>query len=126
MSSTDHAGVREIDLYVIGALDAPRVEAFERHAATCDACAAALAEAARLELAFETVANREERARVVRPRAVAAAYGAAGVVAMAAAVMLWIGHSFASIAPADGVSAAHGSMQDGAILDARSDALDGG
>jgi hypothetical protein len=124
-----HATAAELELYVMGALDASRVEAFEAHCAECDACAAALSGEARLEMAFEQVQRVSARARVVVPvRAVA--YGAAGLVAMAAAMLLWVGHG--SLAPAspgagDGTAAVgHAPMDDGAILDARNDALDGG
>ena len=127
-----HATAAELELYVMGALDASRVEAFEAHCAECDACAAALSGEAQLEMAFEQVQRVSARARmasVARPvRAVA--YGAAGLLAMAAATLLWVGH--ASLAPAspgagDGTAAVgHAPMDDGAILDARNDALDGG
>jgi hypothetical protein len=123
-----HATAAELELYVLGALDADRVEAFEAHCATCDACAGALAGEASLEIAFEQVQQRASRAPARRPfRAVA--YGAAGVLAMAAAVLLWIGHgSLPSPAGAGEGTAAigHAPLDDGAILDARNDALDGG
>jgi len=104
--STRHATEAELELYVLGALDADRTEAVEAHCAACDACKAA-------------------RVQVVRPlRAVA--YGAAGVLAMAAAVLLWIGHT-PTAGAGDGTAAVgHAPMDDGAILDARNDALDGG
>jgi hypothetical protein len=127
-----HATPAELELYVLGALDASRVDAFEAHCAECDACAAALSGEASLELAFEQVQRVATRTRVTRLtqplRAVA--YGAAGLLAMAAATLLWVGH--ASLSPAspsagDGTAAVgHAPMDDGAILDARNDALDGG
>jgi anti-sigma factor RsiW len=120
-----HATVAELELYVLGAIDADRIEAFEAHCAECDACAAALAGEASLEIAFEQVTRRGARVQVVRPlRAVA--YGAAGVLAMAAAVLLWIGHTPAAGAGEGTAAASHAPMDDGAILDARNDALDGG
>jgi anti-sigma factor RsiW len=120
-----HATEKELELYVLGALEADRVEAFEAHCAACDACAAALAGEASLEIAFEQVAKRAARVQVARPlRAVA--YGAAGVLAMAAAVLLWIGHTPASGAGEGTAAVGHAPMDDGAILDARNDALDGG
>jgi anti-sigma factor RsiW len=122
-----HATSAELELYVLGALDAARVQEFEAHCAACDACAAALAGEARLEVAFEQVARRSVRVAVVRPLRVAA-YGAAGLVAMAAAMLLWFGHTSAGGAAAgEGTSSmVHHAMDDGAILDARNDELDGG
>ena len=123
----NHATAAELELYVVGALDADRIESFEAHCASCDACAAALAGEASLELTFEQVARRSSRVHASRPlRAVA--YGAAGVLAMAAAVLLWIGHTQAAAAGAGEGTAAvrHATMDDAAILDARNDALDGG
>ena len=122
-----HATAADLESYVLGALEPSRVAAFEAHCAECDACAAALAAEACLEVAFEQVARRPVRASTPRPLR-AAAYGAAGLVAMAAAVVLWFGHSPASPASAgEGTAAAsHHAMDDGAILDARNDALDGG
>jgi anti-sigma factor RsiW len=124
-----HVSALEVESYVLGMLDASRVEEFEAHCSECDACAAALAGEAQLEVAFEQVARQP--ARMVAPRSLrTAAYGAAGAAAMAAAVLLWFGHTAASTATAsDGsgtASAAHHPMDDGAILDARNDALDGG
>jgi anti-sigma factor RsiW len=122
-----HATSAELELYVLGALDATRVEEFEAHCASCNGCAAALAGEARLEVAFEQVARRSVRVAVARPLRVAA-YGAAGLVAMAAAMLLWFGHTSAGTAAAgEGTaSMAHHAMDDGAILDARNDELDGG
>lgn len=124
-----HATAAELEAYVLGALDEGLVEGFEAHCAECDECARALAGEARLEVAFETVARRPSRVPVPVTRPLrAAAYGAAGLVAMAAAVLLWFGHSPATAATTgDGTAAAaHHTMDDGAILDARNDALDGG
>ena len=121
-----HATAAEMEAYVMGALEPSRIEAFEAHCAGCEACAAALSGEARLEVAFETVARRPSRLPVARPMRVAM-YGAAGLAAMAAAVLLWFGHAPASAAAGEGTAAAgHHSMEDGAILDARNDALDGG
>ena len=126
-----HVTSTELEAYVLGSLPAERVDAFEGHCASCDACAAALSGEARLEMTFEQVARRSARVQLLRPvRAVA--YGAAGIVAMAAAVLLWVGHAPASSAAAgvtgEGASAsvARAPAGDGAILDARNDALDGG
>ncbi|MGD0529323.1 MAG: hypothetical protein ABSE49_29560 [Polyangiaceae bacterium] len=120
-----HATGAELELYVLGALDADRNEALEAHCAECDACAAALAGEASLEIAFEQVARKATRAPVTRPlRAVG--YGAAGVLAMAAAALLWIGRAPATGAGEGTAAVGHAPMDDGAILDARNDALDGG
>lgn len=125
--SGQHATPAELELYVLGALGDDRVESFEAHCAACDACAAALSGEAKLELAFEQVTRRAVRTRVERPMR-AVAYGAAGVLAMAAAVLLWIGHSTPSAAAAGEGTAgiSRSPVSDGAILDARNDALDGG
>ena len=55
------------------------------------------------------------------------ARGAAGLLAMAAAVALWIGRT-PGASGEGGVTASvpHHAMDDGAILDALNDALDGG
>jgi anti-sigma factor RsiW len=122
-----HVSSRDLESYVLGSLEADRIEAFEAHCAECDACAAALAGEAQLEVAFEQIAKQPTRI-VATPRPLrAAAYGAAGLVAMAAAVVLWFGHSPTSTASSEGTAAAaHHAMGDGAILDAKNDALDGG
>jgi anti-sigma factor RsiW len=130
-----HATSAELELYVLGGLDPERAAVVEEHCASCDTCARGLAGEARLEVAFEQVARRAERAPVVARPVRVAAYGAAGLVAMAAAVLLWFGRVTATPTigglPGEGrdrptAAAAHHSMQDGAILDARNDALDGG
>ena len=125
--SAVHATARELEAYVMGALDAPRAEAVESHCAACEQCSAALAGEASLEIAFEQVAKRVSRVPAHRPLR-AAAYAAAGVLAMAAAAVLWVGRAPAAAAAAgDGTaSVGHSAIQDGAILDARNDALDGG
>ncbi len=121
-----HATAAELSAYVFGTLDASRIPELEEHCATCDACAEALAGEARLELAFEQVARQPARPPAARPLR-AAAYGAAGVVAMAAAVLLWFSHGTPSASAAEGgATAGHHAMEDGAILDARNDAQDGG
>jgi anti-sigma factor RsiW len=130
-----HATSAELELYVLGGLDPERAAVVEEHCASCDACARGLAGEARLEVAFEQVVRRAcparaetgDRAPVVARPVRAAAYGAAGLVAMAAAVLLWFGRAAATPTTGEGTAAAaHHSMQDGAILDARNDALDGG
>jgi anti-sigma factor RsiW len=120
-----HATSAELELYVLGALDPARVEAFEAHCAACPSCAAALTGEARLEMAFEQVGKRSLRGSVLRPLR-AAAYGAAGLLTMAAAVFLVIGRAPASATGEGTAATSHHPMDDGAILDARNDALDGG
>jgi hypothetical protein len=126
--STQHATSAELELYVLGALDGAHAERVEAHCAACDRCAAALAAEARLETAFEQVAARSVRAPTFRPlRAVA--YSAAGLLTMAAAVVIWFGHVPVSVSAGTGegtAAASHHPTEDGAILDARNDALDGG
>ncbi len=122
-----HATAAELEHYVLGALDAGRVEEFEAHCAECEACAAALAGEARLEVAFEQVARRPTR--IPQPAAAsvrAATYGAAGLLAMAAAMLLWLGHTPPHAGSGEASAAMSHAMDDGAILDARNDALDGG
>jgi anti-sigma factor RsiW len=127
MTGDRHATSAELELWVLGGLDPERAAVVEEHCASCDACARALAGEARLEVAFEQMARRAERAPAVMRPVRAAAYGAAGLVAMAAAVLLWFGRAAATPTTGEGTAAAaHHSMQDGAILDARNDALDGG
>jgi len=122
-----HATAEELELYVLGALDAGLTGPLEAHCAVCDACAKALAGEATLEMAFEQVARRTVRVHAARPVR-ALGYGAAGMLAMAAAVLLWMGRAPTTAAGAgEGTaSARHATMDDGAILDARNDALDGG
>lgn len=122
-----HVTARDLEGYVLGALDAGRIDDFEAHCAICDSCAAALSGEARLEVAFEQVARHPARGLTPRPLR-AAAYGAAGLLAMAAAVAVWFSHALVTGGPAgDGTAAAmHHAMGDGAILDAKNDALDGG
>jgi ferric-dicitrate binding protein FerR (iron transport regulator) len=120
-----HATREELELYVLGAIEGGPAEAVEAHCACCPRCAEALAREAQLEMAFEQVARQTPRStRRARPLR-AAAYGAAGVVAMAAAAVLWFGR--APLPAGEGTSAASGqaSAMDGAILDS-DDVLDGG
>jgi anti-sigma factor RsiW len=123
-----HATAAELELYVLGALDADQVGSFEAHCAACDACAAALSGEASLELSFEQVARRSARAVPAARPLRTVAYGVAGVVAMAATVLLWMGRPAAGVGGAGEGTAAmsHAPLDDGAILDARNDALDGG
>jgi len=122
-----HATAAELEGYILGSLEASRIPAIEDHCAECDVCAAALAGEARLEVAFEQVARQPSRIATARPLR-AAAYGAAGLAAMAAAVLLWFSHAptTATAAGEGSTATVHHAMDDGAILDARNDALDGG
>ncbi len=124
--STRHATSADLELYVLGALDAALAERVESHCVECAACAAALAGEARLETAFEQVASRSVRASMMHP-ARAATYAAAGLLAMAAATAVWVGHAPVGTSAGEGTaSVPHHPLDDGAILDARNDALDGG
>ncbi len=145
--SARHRTAAELEAYVMGALGGQAAEELEAHAAECELCAAALAREARMEMAFEQVAKQAAAQPVLvlaRARR-AAAYGAAGVVSLAAAVLLWVGaggaavhggrHTASGRATSVGVGEPGGegtpvlqsSGRDGAvILDARNDALDGG
>lgn len=124
--STRHATSAELELYVLGGLDAARAERVEAHCVECAPCAAALAGEARLETAFEQIAARSVRASMMRP-ARAATYGAASLLAVAAATAIWVGHAPVGTGAGEGTaSAPHHALDDGAILDARNDALDGG
>jgi hypothetical protein len=123
-----HPSVNELELYVLGGLDAVRTDALETHVASCHTCAIALRREACLELAFEQVARRTQRAALHRVKRLGA-YGGAGIVAVAAAAILWVGRSPGSGAaaaggPADAVTRA--AVDDGAVLDSRSDSSDGG
>jgi anti-sigma factor RsiW len=128
-----HATAAELEAYVMGALAGSSAEALEDHAAACDACAAALAREASLEIAFEQVAKQAAQVPVARPVR-AATYGAVGFLAVAAAVVVWLGRApgpqgtAASGGAESGPGiAAHAPLSDGAvILDARLDTLDGG
>lgn len=146
--SARHRTAAELEAYVMGALGGSAAEELEAHAAECEECAAALAREARMEMAFEQVAKQAAARPVVEMVARArraAAYGAAGVVAMAAAVLLWVGAGGAAVhgvahssngratgaavgdPGGEGTPVLQSSGRDGAvILDARNDALDGG
>ena len=123
-----HATAKELELYVLGALDAGPARGFEAHCASCDA----MRRGAR---------RRGEAGDGVRAGGATAAprTGGAGRCgrsptersgpgAMAAAVLLWFGRSARGDGGGGGGDRRRGSppMDDGAILDARNDALDGG
>jgi len=122
-----HPTPTELEHYVMGALGVDHCERLEAHCGECDGCAAALAQEARLELAFERVARRSIRSRRGRPVR-AAGYGAAGLLAVAAATFLWVGRTSATTAAAGERmgTARRYAVDDAAILDAQNDALDGG
>lgn len=94
---TEHIAARELERYVIGALDDVSVARVDAHVASCDACMRALSREAALEMAFEAVARGEAapskvaslgRARSARAVAIACAVG--GALSLAAAWMLWV------------------------------------
>lgn len=123
---SQHATPAELELYVLGAMVADRVDSFEAHCAGCEACAARLSDEAKLEMVLEQVSRRAVRVQAIRP-ARALAYGAAGLVAMAAVVLLWVGHGPGPVGTGgEAASVSRAPLSDGAILDARNDALDGG
>ncbi len=128
-----HVRAAELELYVLGALEEPRGMAVETHCAACERCAAQLAREARLEMAFEQVA-REHLPKVAGRRAPdqatrplrALAYGTAGLVAMAAAAVLWLGRAPVPVGEGGVAAGGQASAMDGAALDVQDDALDGG
>lgn len=67
MSAARHPLSEELELYVLGALDAQSAARLERHVRRCSPCAAALAEEARLETTLRALvpAVRRAPARVV-------------------------------------------------------------
>jgi len=88
---SDHVSRDALEAYVMGALDDAELEAVEAHVAACSACEARLQHEARLEMAFARVADHvapERPRRAVRVAAPLAATG--GVLAVAAAMMLWL------------------------------------
>jgi hypothetical protein len=141
-----HATPGEFELYVQGALEGARAAFVESHCASCAPCAAGLAREASLEIAFEQIARRVPRPTTEPLRldggvvhtwwgrpARAAACGAAGLVAMAAAAVLWLGRSPVGAGEASGAAQVvlgsggpQASTLDGATFDALHDALDGG
>jgi anti-sigma factor RsiW len=122
-----HVTPVELELYVLGGLGPADSERLEAHCGGCRACAVALMSEARLELAFEQVAKRSIRSRMLRPVRTAG-YAAAGLLAMAAAVVLWVGRApLPATAAGEGMgTASQHPAADAEILDARNDALDGG
>ena len=128
-----HATSDELSQYVMGVLGPAHARRLETHTIECGACAERLAVEARFELAFERVAEHSATSGGLRSMR-AVAFGAAGLLAAAAAVLLWVGHASpmpaaaAENAGGEGraVSGPHSALGDGAILDVRSDVLDGG
>ena len=85
-----HATREALEAYVIGALDEAESARLESHVLACPACEARLQHEASLELAFTQVARAPERPRRVgRVAGPIAAVG--GVLAVAAAMVLWLG-----------------------------------
>lgn len=102
--SEPHCTPEELAGYVQGLLCAARARALESHASACDACAEALAEEARVELALYEVVDSRRRApsrphRAPSPFLRAAGVGLAGL-AMAAAAVLSLGAVSASVSAA--------------------------
>jgi anti-sigma factor RsiW len=56
-----HVSPSDLEQYIIDGLDAVRAAAVEAHVARCEACGAALAKEATLEMAFEQVARAPVR-----------------------------------------------------------------
>ena len=88
---SEHVTRPALEAYVIGTLDEAESACLEAHVASCAACEARLQHEATLELAFAQVADHvEERPRkTVRLAAPMAAAG--GFLAIAAAMILWLG-----------------------------------
>ncbi len=89
--SESHVAREALEAYVIGALDEAEAARLESHVLACPACEARLQHEASLELAFTQVARAPE-ARPRRAGRVAAPIAAVGgVLAVAAAMILWLG-----------------------------------
>ena len=92
--SEPHVTREALEAYVIGALDEAESARLESHVLACPACEARLQHEASLELAFTQVARAPERrvGRVGRVGRVAGPIAAVGgVLAVAAAMVLWLG-----------------------------------
>ncbi len=102
--STLHPVASDLELYVMGALDPATAARIEAHVGECEACAAALAHEARLEMAFEQIAHAPEtgvrivaakrdaaaRAATAHRRTVTFACALGGALSIAAAWFLWV------------------------------------
>ena len=102
--TTLHPMASDLELYVMGALDAVTGARVEAHVAECSACAEALAHEARLEMAFEQIAHEPEtgvrlvaakraaaaRAGTAHRRTVTFACALGGALSIAAAWFLWV------------------------------------
>jgi anti-sigma factor RsiW len=123
-SSSNGPAADALASYVIGALSEAEAEKLEAHVYACDACSEALAREARLERAFELMAEDMvpeplvlERPRLEQPLPVAARVlgrgrwgGVVGAVAIAASALLWLGPGHGRTWPTTEVgSTAHGS-----------------
>jgi Putative zinc-finger len=102
-----HVGLSDLGLYVMGGLDVLRAARVEQHVLECASCAEALAREARLEMAFEQIAVRVARPSTAPSRApgrprptVTLSGGAMAAVALAAAVLLWVGRGAVDRHPA--------------------------
>jgi anti-sigma factor RsiW len=151
-----HLSARDLEAFVIGALDPVRASEVEAHVLECERCSSALAGEAKLEMALDEIANAPTvrdvpapRPISIRARQVARArtgflMAAAGTLSLAAAWMIWLApasHSRATGTAMGGgdssdvvaTAAAHGpqAAQDAALPKisdamARYDSLDGG
>jgi hypothetical protein len=125
-----HAAADTLASYIIGALSEADAEKLEAHVFACDACSEALAREARLERAFELMAEDmvpeplvlehvlEHQARLPVPARVLGRGrwgGVVGAVAIAASALLWLGPGHGRTWPSSEVGTARGS---GAALDA--------
>lgn len=81
-----HIAQGTLEAYVTCSLTDVECAEVEAHVASCAPCAARLSREARYELAFAEVAARAERPR----RSISLMVPAAGALAMAAAVLLWM------------------------------------
>jgi anti-sigma factor RsiW len=89
--SERHVTEDALEAYVMGALDDAAIVHVEAHVASCRACEARLQHEASLEIAFAHVADHVAPERPRRALRVGAPIAAAGgVLAVAAAMLLWL------------------------------------
>ncbi|HEY1960555.1 MAG TPA: zf-HC2 domain-containing protein [Polyangiaceae bacterium] len=87
---SEHLSREALEGYVIGSLDEAECARVEAHVTRCAACEARLQHEASLELAFTQVAARAEEKPRRAPRYAASAVAFGGVLAFAAAMVLWL------------------------------------
>lgn len=86
-----HLSQDALEAYVIGALDEGELARVEAHVSACSACESRLQREASLELAFAHVASHVVEERPRRATRFAAPVAAvSGVLALAAAMLLWL------------------------------------